>query len=69
MACAVAVGSGMFNLILRLGPFTYAIGRAPSIVWQLVWNYILGPCLLWKMRMIHDIYQWRLQTTLAIVAG
>ncbi|KAL8946029.1 MAG: hypothetical protein Q9222_007518 [Ikaeria aurantiellina] len=43
--------------------------KAPSIIWQAVWNYIAGPYLLYKIRMIHDIYQWRLQTTLAIVAG
>ncbi|KAL8826780.1 MAG: hypothetical protein Q9170_007275 [Blastenia crenularia] len=43
--------------------------RAPSIIWQAVWNYIAGPYLLYKIRMIRDIYHWRLQTTLAIVAG
>lgn len=42
---------------------------APSIIWQAVWNYIAGPYLLYKIRMINDIYHWRLQTTLAIVAG
>ncbi|KAL8902966.1 MAG: hypothetical protein Q9171_007551 [Xanthocarpia ochracea] len=42
---------------------------APSIIWQAVWNYIAGPYLLWKIRMIRDIYNWRLQTTLAILAG
>ncbi|KAL8707996.1 MAG: hypothetical protein Q9220_007076 [cf. Caloplaca sp. 1 TL-2023] len=55
-------------------PTTAALCRrgwewAPSIIWQAVWNYIAGPFLLYKIRMIHDIYQWRLQTTLAIVAG
>ena len=43
--------------------------RAPSIIWQAVWNYIAGPYLLYRIRMIRDIYHWRLQTTLAIVAG
>ncbi|KAI4170776.1 MAG: hypothetical protein LQ348_007055 [Seirophora lacunosa] len=42
---------------------------APSVIWQTVWNYIAGPFLLYKIRMIRDIYNWRLQTTLAIVAG
>ncbi|KAL8696979.1 MAG: hypothetical protein Q9201_007377 [Fulgogasparrea decipioides] len=42
---------------------------APSIIWQAVWNYIAGPYLLWKIRMIRDIYHWRLQTTLAVIAG
>ncbi|KAL9007993.1 MAG: hypothetical protein Q9173_006841 [Seirophora scorigena] len=42
---------------------------APSVIWQAVWNYIAGPFLLYKIRMIRDIYNWRLQTTLAIVAG
>lgn len=43
--------------------------RAPSIIWQAVWNYIAGPYLLWKIRMINDIYNWRLQTTIALVLG
>ncbi|KAL9096000.1 MAG: hypothetical protein Q9163_006468, partial [Psora crenata] len=42
---------------------------APSIIWQFLWNYFFGPYLIWKIRMIRDIYQWRLQTILAIVAG
>ncbi|KAL8636201.1 MAG: hypothetical protein Q9228_006377 [Teloschistes exilis] len=42
---------------------------APSIIWQAVWNYIAGPYLLWKIRMINDIYNWRLQTTIALVLG
>ncbi|KAL8687475.1 MAG: hypothetical protein Q9224_005142 [Gallowayella concinna] len=42
---------------------------APSIVWQFLWNYFFGPYLLWKIRMIRDIYNWRLQTIIAVVAG
>ncbi|KAL9003308.1 MAG: hypothetical protein Q9188_003807 [Gyalolechia gomerana] len=42
---------------------------APSIIWQAAWNYIAGPYLLYQIRMIHDIYHWRLQTTLAVLAG
>ncbi|KAL8650564.1 MAG: hypothetical protein Q9226_005097, partial [Calogaya cf. arnoldii] len=41
----------------------------PSVAWQFLWNYAVGPYLLWKIRMIHDIYHWRLQTIIAIVAG
>ena len=43
--------------------------RLPSIVWQFLWNYFFGPYLIWKIRMIRDIYHWRLQTILAVVAG
>ncbi|KAL8818978.1 MAG: hypothetical protein Q9223_002498 [Gallowayella weberi] len=42
---------------------------APSIIWQAAWNFIAGPYLLWKIRAIRDIYNWRLQTSLAILAG
>ncbi|KAL8868568.1 MAG: hypothetical protein Q9174_004906, partial [Haloplaca sp. 1 TL-2023] len=42
---------------------------APSIIWQALWNFIAGPYLLWKIRLIRDIYNWRLQTFIAIVAG
>lgn len=41
----------------------------PTIAWQFLWNYVFGPYLLWNIRMIKDIYHWRLQTTLAIIAG
>lgn len=41
----------------------------PTIAWQFLWNYIFGPYLLWNIRMIKDTYHWRLQTTLAIIAG
>ncbi|KAL9136198.1 MAG: hypothetical protein Q9175_002587 [Cornicularia normoerica] len=40
-----------------------------NVAWQFAWNYIFGPYLLWNIRMIKDIYHWRLQTTLAIIAG
>ncbi|KAL8663011.1 MAG: hypothetical protein Q9202_004241 [Teloschistes flavicans] len=42
---------------------------APSIIWQALWNYIAGPYLLWKIRMINDVYKWRLQTTIALILG
>lgn len=48
---------------------TFNLFRAPSIIWQFLWNYFFGPYLLWKIRMIRDIYHWRLQTMLAVVAG
>ncbi len=34
-----------------------------------MWNFVFGPLLLWKMRGIRDIYRWRLQTTVSILAG
>ncbi|KAL8723865.1 MAG: hypothetical protein Q9181_007121 [Wetmoreana brouardii] len=42
---------------------------APSVVWQFLWNFLFGPYLLWRIRMIRDIYNWRLQTIIAVVAG
>ncbi|KAL8838904.1 MAG: hypothetical protein Q9170_001941 [Blastenia crenularia] len=42
---------------------------APSVIWQFLWNFFFGPYLLWKIRMIRDIYHWRLQTIIAVVAG
>ncbi|KAF6219532.1 hypothetical protein HO133_004001 [Letharia lupina] len=42
---------------------------APSIVWQFLWNFFFGPYLLWKIKPIHDIYHWRLQTWLSVLAG
>lgn len=34
-----------------------------------MWNYFMGPFVLWEIRMVRDIYHWRLQTTLAVIAG
>ncbi|KAL8745954.1 MAG: hypothetical protein Q9184_007810 [Pyrenodesmia sp. 2 TL-2023] len=42
---------------------------APSVAWQFLWHYLFGPYLLWKIRMVRDIYHWRLQTIIAVVAG
>ncbi|KAL8712191.1 MAG: hypothetical protein Q9220_003625 [cf. Caloplaca sp. 1 TL-2023] len=42
---------------------------APSIVWQFLWNFFFGPYLLWRVCMIRDIYHWRLQTIIAVLAG
>ena len=70
---AVEVGNGEFECHTGSGTIssdTLTLPyRAPSIIWQAAWNYIAGPYLLWKIRMIRDIYNWRLQTTLAILAS
>ncbi|KAL8992381.1 MAG: hypothetical protein Q9188_007601 [Gyalolechia gomerana] len=49
--------------------FTGFVPSAPSVIWQFLWNYFFGPYLLWKIHMIRDIYHWRLQTIIAVVAG
>ncbi|KAL8628665.1 hypothetical protein Q9189_005613 [Teloschistes chrysophthalmus] len=41
----------------------------PSIIWQFLWTWVCGPYVLWKIRMIRDIYHWRLQTIITVVAG
>ncbi|MCJ1256066.1 hypothetical protein MMC24_003886 [Lignoscripta atroalba] len=41
----------------------------PTIAWQFIWTYFFGPYLLWKIRTIRDIYGWRRQTTIAVIAG
>ena len=68
-ACAAEDGNGELTLFARCSNCTDLSERAPSIVWQFMWNFFFGPYLIWKIRMIHDIYQWRFQTILAIVAG
>ena len=69
MPSAVEGGNGKFDMGDLTLTVTYKTHRAPSIIWQFLWNYAFGPYLLWKVRMIHDIYQWRMQTMLAIAAG
>lgn len=66
--CAAAGGSGTSNVLYHFMHQLKPI-RLPTILWQFVWNYVFGPCLLWKIRLIRDIYSWRMQTTMAIVAG
>ncbi|KZF24068.1 hypothetical protein L228DRAFT_87952 [Xylona heveae TC161] len=39
----------------------------PSIVWQFVWTYGIGPYVLFKIRNIRDVYHWSLQTKLSII--
>jgi hypothetical protein len=41
--------------------------RIPSALWQGFWTWGFGPWLLFKIRGIHDIHRWRLQTTLVII--
>ncbi|KAI4269545.1 MAG: hypothetical protein LQ337_007216 [Flavoplaca oasis] len=72
--CKSSKEQDAFEGFIALGMLVQALCRrgwewAPSIIWQAAWNYIAGPYLLWKIRMIRDIYNWRLQTTLAILAG
>lgn len=43
--------------------------RIPSIAWQFFWAWIYAPYLLWKVRKIHDLHGWRLQTIVCCVAG
>lgn len=64
--CAVEDGNGKSTLQLKMPSDS---SRLPSIFWQFVWNFFFGPYLLWKIHVIHDIYHWRLQTMLAIIAG
>ncbi|KAL8726979.1 MAG: hypothetical protein Q9166_006342 [cf. Caloplaca sp. 2 TL-2023] len=52
-----------------LDPIAQHCCRLPSIVWQFLWNYFFGPYVLWKIRPIRDIYHWRHQTIIAVVAG
>lgn len=43
--------------------------RIPSIVWQIFWAWCYAPYLLWKVRKVHDIHGWRLQTIICCLAG
>lgn len=66
--CAAVGGSGR-STIMYHRTHQLTMYRVPTIAWQFLWNYAFGPYLLWKIRLIRDIYNWRLQTTLAVVAG
>lgn len=68
-ACAVEVGNGKTSQPGTLPVLHTHCFRLPSIIWQFLWNFFFGPYLLWKIRMIRDIYHWRLQTMMSIVAG
>ncbi|KAI9847341.1 MAG: hypothetical protein M1838_000925 [Thelocarpon superellum] len=39
----------------------------PTILYQGLWTYGFGPWLVWKIRHIHDVYRWKVQTVLTIV--
>ncbi|KAI9786087.1 MAG: hypothetical protein M1816_008115 [Peltula sp. TS41687] len=41
----------------------------PSALWQGIWTWCYGPWVLYKIRHIHEIHYWKLQTTLSIVCG
>ncbi|KAI9773048.1 MAG: hypothetical protein M1840_008168 [Geoglossum simile] len=41
----------------------------PSILWQFLWAWGIGPFVLFKIRHIKDIHMWRLQTSLCIISG
>ena len=43
--------------------------RIPSIGWQIFWAWCYAPYLLWKVRKVHDIHGWRLQTIICCIAG
>ena len=38
----------------------------PTVFWQAIWTFFVGPYVLFKTRNIHDIHYWALQTRLAI---
>ncbi|KAL9561818.1 hypothetical protein ACKAV7_014080 [Fusarium commune] len=41
----------------------------PSIVWQLVWAWVIAPVILWKSRNIRDTQGWRFQTIACCLAN
>ncbi|KAK5018346.1 hypothetical protein LTR16_001603 [Cryomyces antarcticus] len=41
----------------------------PSTIWQLVFSWFYGPCVLYKIRNINDVHYWRLQITICVIAG
>jgi hypothetical protein len=43
--------------------------RWPSIVWQLVWAWVIAPVILWKSRNIRDTQGWRVQTIACCLAN
>ncbi|WPG97952.1 Hypothetical protein R9X50_00073500 [Acrodontium crateriforme] len=60
------------------GNITYAKGQGkcrksfqfiPSAFWQLFWTWIYGPYVLFQVKNIRDVHNWRLQTILSIIAG
>ncbi|KAH7255965.1 hypothetical protein BKA59DRAFT_490166 [Fusarium tricinctum] len=41
----------------------------PSIVWQLIWAWVIAPVILWKSRNIRDTQGWRVQTIACCLAN
>ncbi|SLM40472.1 Regulator of G protein signalling superfamily [Lasallia pustulata] len=41
----------------------------PTILWMVLWANVFGPLLLWNVHMVRDIYHWRLQTFIAVIAS
>ena len=41
----------------------------PSILWQMVWAWVIVPYILWQSRRVHDTHGWRLQTMACCIAG
>lgn len=66
--CAAVDGSGPSTVLYHFRHQLTLI-RLPTILWQFVWNFAFGPYLVFKIRLIRDIYHWRMQTMMAIVAG
>ena len=62
-------GNGKINLsdiVERVSTNPFNV-RVITILYQAIWTYVFGPWLLWRIRKIHDIFHWKLQTVLAIV--
>ena len=64
---AAMAGNGEARLPLKPTGLLTIDGRIITILYQGIWTYVFGPWLLWKIRNIHDVFNWKLQTVLAIV--
>lgn len=59
----------MVNISFNTYFIALTVARIPSILVQLFWSALVGPWILWKIRKVHDVHYWALQTRLAILAG
>ena len=41
----------------------------PSVAWQFIWCWVIGPYYLIKTRKIEDTHYWRIQTITSIIAS
>jgi len=41
----------------------------PSTLWQLIFTWVYGPIILYRIRNIRDVHYWRLQTTICVIAN